>query len=123
MPVQIAVFMSMVGAVVMAVAAAQGFEQRALVFAGAYAAARISRPILVLAFRLTHKIPVPVLFAISVSAVPWIVGALVDDLLLRGVLWALALVWTTAGSRSAINDWSAYRSRVNIWPSGCSSSI
>ena len=84
------VFMSMAGAVVMAVAVAQGFEQRALVFAAAYVASRIGRVLLALVFRLGQR-AIPVLVSLAVSAVPWIVGALVDDQLVRAVLWALAL--------------------------------
>ncbi|SCE72800.1 Low temperature requirement protein LtrA [Micromonospora purpureochromogenes] len=84
--VQILVFMSMAGAVVMAVVVPQGFEQRALVFAGAYTAVRISRLLLLLVVR-RQTDPV----AIAVSAVLWIVGALVPDQGLRAVLWALAL--------------------------------
>ncbi|MEU9825765.1 low temperature requirement protein A [Micromonospora chersina] len=84
--VQALVFMSMAGAVVMAVVVPQGFEQRALVFAGAYTAVRISRLLLLLIVR-RQTDPV----AIAVSAVLWIVGALVHEQGLRAVLWALAL--------------------------------
>ncbi|MGC5018376.1 low temperature requirement protein A [Micromonospora sp. DT47] len=88
--VQIMVFMSMAGAVVMAVAVPQGFEQRALVFAGAYATVRISRLLLLLVLRrLTVTTTAPL--SVAVSAVLWIVGALVHDQGLRAVLWALAL--------------------------------
>ncbi|SIN44669.1 low temperature requirement protein A [Micromonospora cremea] len=91
LPVQIMVFLAVAGAVVMAVAVAQGFEQRALVFAAAYVASRIGRVLLALILRLGQRAPIPVLVSVSASAVLWIVGALVDDLLVRGVLWALAL--------------------------------
>ena len=91
-PAQLMVFASMTCAVVMAVAVGRGFEQRAVIFAGAYAAARTSRALLVLAFRLTHQIPVPVLLSLVASSVPWIVGALVNTPLIRGSLWALALI-------------------------------
>lgn len=84
--VQIVVFMSMAGAVVMAVAVPKGFEQWALVFAGAYTAVRISRLLLLLVVRRQTDPG-----AIAVSAVLWIVGALVHDQGLRAVLWALAL--------------------------------
>ncbi|MDZ5446609.1 low temperature requirement protein A [Micromonospora sp. 4G57] len=96
-PGQIAVFMTMAGGVVMAVAVAQGFEQRALVFAAAYVAARISRQLLNAIVRPAQRAPIPLKVSIVVGAVPWIVGALVDDLLLRAVLWALALALEYGG--------------------------
>jgi low temperature requirement protein LtrA len=96
---QLTVFMSMAGAVVMAVSVAQGFEQRALVFAVAYVATWIGRMLLFLFLRgpLNQRAPIPVLLPIFASAVPWIVGALVGDLLVRGLLWALALALDSAG--------------------------
>ncbi|WP_176731782.1 low temperature requirement protein A [Micromonospora rhizosphaerae] len=88
--IQTAVFVSMAGAVVMAVAVPQGFEQRALVFAGAYVVARTSRVLLLLVFR-RETTTTPALLPFAVSAVLWIVGALVHDQGRRAVLWALAL--------------------------------
>ncbi|MBQ0897420.1 low temperature requirement protein A [Micromonospora sp. U56] len=89
--IQAVVFMSMAGAVVMSVAVPQGFEQRALLFAGAYVATRISRVPLLLVFRLP-VVSTPALLPLAVSAVLWIVGALVHNEGLRAVLWTLALV-------------------------------
>jgi low temperature requirement protein LtrA len=86
--VQIMVFMAMASAVVMAVAVPQG---RALVFAGTYAAARISRVLLLLVFRRRWIFSIPALLSLAVSAVLWIVGGLVHDQGPRAVLWALAL--------------------------------
>ncbi|WP_179802777.1 low temperature requirement protein A [Micromonospora purpureochromogenes] len=90
--IQTVVFMSMSGAVVMSVAVPQGFEQRALLFAGAYVATRISRVLLLLVFRRQWIFSVPALLSLAVSAVLWIVGALVHGEGLRAVLWTLALV-------------------------------
>ncbi|SCG43651.1 Low temperature requirement protein LtrA [Micromonospora inositola] len=88
--VQIVVFLAMAGAVVMAVVVPQGFEQRALVFAGAYAAVRISRLLLLLVFRRLGFTPSTGLW-VAVGAVLWIVGALVHEQGLRAVLWTLGL--------------------------------
>lgn len=68
--VQIMVFMAMASAVVMAVAVPQG---RALVFAATYAAARISRTLLLLVFRRQWIFPIPAQLSLAVSAVLWIV--------------------------------------------------
>ncbi|MEU4473222.1 low temperature requirement protein A [Micromonospora sp. NPDC023888] len=86
--VQIMVFMAMASAVVMAVAVPQG---RALVFAGTYAAARLSRTLLLLLFRRQWIFPIPAQLSLAVSAVLWIVGGLVHDQGRRAALWALAL--------------------------------
>ena len=90
MLVQIVVFLSMAGAVVMAVAVPQGFEQRALLFAGAYAAVRIGRLLPLLVFRRLAISP-PTGLWVAVGAVLWIVGALVHNPGLRAALWALGL--------------------------------
>jgi low temperature requirement protein LtrA len=55
----------------------------------------MGRLLVALAFRLWASIPVGL--SIVVSAAPWIVGALVDDLLLRSVLWAFAFALDYSG--------------------------
>jgi low temperature requirement protein LtrA len=103
-PLQIIVFMSMAGAAVMAVAVTQGFEGRALVFAGAYVAVRIGR---LAPFPIFHlRFSIPVTLAIFLSAVPWIMGALVDDKGLRAVLWSLALAIDFGGFALGIQPWA-----------------
>jgi low temperature requirement protein LtrA len=94
---QLTVFMSMAGAVVMAVSVAQGFEQRAFVFAVALVGARMGRALLVLLFRSSRQFPVPVLYSVFLSATPWIVGGLVNHPLVRGGLWTLAFVLDYGG--------------------------
>ncbi|MER6590546.1 low temperature requirement protein A [Micromonospora purpureochromogenes] len=86
-PGQFFVFSSMAGATVMAVSVPQGFEERALVFAGAWVAVRISRLLVYFLVRQvrTEGSALPGLLSLAGSTVPWIAGALVHDPLLRGV--------------------------------------
>jgi hypothetical protein len=58
---QVIVFIPTAGALVMAVTVAQGFEGGALIFAGAFVAARLARALLLLAFRLTQAVPIPLM--------------------------------------------------------------
>ncbi|GIH21432.1 low temperature requirement protein A [Rugosimonospora africana] len=96
-PGQVMVFMAMAGATVMAVAVAKGFEGRAFVFAGAYVAARVSRFLLAVRLRQAEHAPVWGWFSVGLSAVPWVLGGLVDDRLSRGVLWVVALALDYGG--------------------------
>jgi low temperature requirement protein LtrA len=102
-PLQIIVFMSMAGVAVMAVAVTQGFEGRALVFAGAYVAVRIGR---LAPFPIFHLwLSIPIIISVFVGAVPWITGALVNDKGLRAVLWAVALAIDFGGYALGIERW------------------
>ncbi|WP_442931057.1 low temperature requirement protein A [Micromonospora sp. NBC_00389] len=96
--IQVMAFITMTGAVVMAIAAAQGFGRRSLLFAGAYVALQITRPLLLLVFR-PQWASIPYLLSVAVSGVPWIVGGLVNDDGLHTRLWTLALAigysWST----------------------------
>lgn len=103
-PLQIILCLSMAGAAVMAVVVTQGFEGRALVFAGAYVAVRIGR---LAAFPIFHlQLSILITLAIFSSAVPWIIGALVEDRALRTALWALALAIDFVGFSLGVQRWS-----------------
>jgi low temperature requirement protein LtrA len=102
-PLLFIVFMSMAGVAVMGVAATQGFEGRALVFAGAYVAVRIGRPAPLALFHVW--LSVPIALSIFVSAVLWITGALVNDPSVRAGLWALALAIDFVGYTLGIQRW------------------
>ncbi|WP_200216759.1 low temperature requirement protein A [Micromonospora coerulea] len=106
-PVQIIVFIEMACAVLMAVAAVQGPEGRLLVFVGAYVAARVARPLVLLVFRLW--VNAPVVLAIVVGAVLWIAGALVDDVPVRGLLWTLAVAVDYGGYVFGFQGWAGGR--------------
>jgi low temperature requirement protein LtrA len=92
-PIQRLVIATMFGTFLMAVALPNAFGKRGLIFAGVYVAIQIGRHLfLVLALR-GHELQrrtALVLFWFGVSAVPWIVGALLHATA-RGALWALAV--------------------------------
>ena len=104
LPLEIILYLSMVGAAVMGVVATQGFEGRALVFAGAYVAVRIGRLAPFPVFRL--PLSTLITLAIVLSAPPWITGALVADRGQRAVLWALALAIDFGGFALGVQRWS-----------------
>ncbi|PWU54036.1 low temperature requirement protein A [Micromonospora globispora] len=91
--IQLLVTATMLGSLLMVVALPDAFGERGLVFAGVYVAMHIGRQLfLVLALR-GHELQrrtIRLLFWFSVSAVPWIAGALVPGTA-RGVLWTLAV--------------------------------
>ncbi|MCP3785023.1 low temperature requirement protein A [Micromonospora sp. A3M-1-15] len=107
-PGQFIVFSSMAGATVMAVSVPQGFEGRALVFAGAWVSVRLSRVLLYLLVPRLHTggSSLPGLLSLLGSSVPWIAGALVHDPLLRGGLWALALAIEFPGFVVGFRHWA-----------------
>ncbi|AVT37574.1 low temperature requirement protein A [Plantactinospora sp. BB1] len=96
-PVQGVVVITVVCSMVVAVALPRGFGERALIFAVAYLAVQFGR----LGFFLfatrgrtataDPAAPRRVLFWSALTAVPWLVGGLVDESVLRGVLWTVAI--------------------------------
>jgi len=116
--VQAKVVATMFGSLVMAVAAPKAFDERAMLFAGAYVATQLGRPlILAVGFRNEGKqrLAVRVLFWFSITAVPWITGALLPSGP-RAVLWAVAIAidytvaplgWPTPGlGRTGSAEWT-----------------
>ncbi|MEU7590398.1 low temperature requirement protein A [Micromonospora sp. NPDC049230] len=92
-PLQFVVYVAMLGALVMAVAVPQAFGDRGLAFAGAYVAVHIIRGLIIVPILRGHdaqRRAAGVFFWFTVSAVPWIAGAIVTDLA-RGLLWTLAI--------------------------------
>ena len=90
--IQLLVIGSMFGAFVLAVTVPEAFGARGPVFAGAYVAVQAGRGLfLVVITRGGGRRPdARLLFWFSVSALPWLAGAVVQGWA-RGVLWALAV--------------------------------
>ncbi|PZG02981.1 low temperature requirement protein A [Micromonospora deserti] len=98
--IQLLVLASMLGSVLLAVAAPAAFAGRGLLFAGTYAVVHIGRSLAIAYFLRADERrlnPIRVLFWFGVSAVPWIAGALISDSTSRLALWTLALVVDYAG--------------------------
>lgn len=92
---------TMFGALVMAVALPEAFGDRALAFAGAYVAIHIGRGLFfvpALRGHVAQRRAAGVLLWFAVSAVSWIVGAILPDTSTRGALWTLALAIEYAGA-------------------------
>ncbi|MEU7612513.1 low temperature requirement protein A [Micromonospora sp. NPDC049204] len=90
---QVLVYTAMLGALVMAVAVPHAFGDRSLAFAGAYVAVHIIRGLIIVPMLRGHEAQrraAAVFFWFTLSAVPWIAGAIVADLA-RGLLWTLAI--------------------------------
>ena len=92
--IQLMVVATMFASLVMAVAVPAAFGERGLAFAGAYVAIHLGRGLFLVPALRGHQAQRRagrVLFWFSVSAVPWIVGALFPESVVRGVLWTLAI--------------------------------
>ncbi|WP_328653357.1 low temperature requirement protein A [Micromonospora sp. NBC_00330] len=90
---QVLVYTAMLGALVMAVAVPHAFGDRGLAFAGAYVAVHITRGLIIVPILRGHEAQrraAGVFFWFTLSAVPWIAGAIVTDLA-RSLLWTLAI--------------------------------
>ncbi|MEK8104079.1 low temperature requirement protein A [Micromonospora sp. M12] len=90
---QLLVYTAMLGALVMAVAVPQAFGDRSLAFAGAYVAVHIIRGLIIVPMLRGHEAQrraAGVFFWFTLSAIPWIAGAIATDLA-RGLLWTLAI--------------------------------
>lgn len=90
---QLLVYAAMLGALIMAVAVPRAFGDRSLAFAGAYVAVHIIRGLVIVPMLRGHEAQRRaggVFFWFLVSAVPWIVGAIVSGPA-RGVSWTLAI--------------------------------
>lgn len=97
--IQFVVVGSMLGAMVMAVAVPKGFDERAIVFAGAYVALQLGRTLfLLVAHRRVQDVSVRLTIWLGISAVPWLLGGACDDARLRGVLWTVAILLDYGGS-------------------------
>ncbi|NYH41885.1 low temperature requirement protein LtrA [Micromonospora jinlongensis] len=90
---QLLVYTAMLGALIMAVAVPQAFGDRSLAFAGAYVAVHIVRGLVIVPALRGHEAQrraAGVFLWFTISAVPWIGGAIVPGPA-RGLLWTLAL--------------------------------
>ncbi|MGI5150927.1 low temperature requirement protein A [Plantactinospora sp. CA-294935] len=91
--IQVLVIATLVGTLVLVAAVPAAFGERGLVFAGAYVAIQIGRPLFTLFALRDRKLrrrPARALCWFSVSAVPWLVGAVTHGAA-RDVLWTLAV--------------------------------
>jgi low temperature requirement protein LtrA len=92
--IQLLVVVTMLGALLMAVAVPQAFGQRGLVFAGAYVVINIGRGLYLVPALRGHpaqRRAERALFWFAMSAVAWIAGALVPPAPARAALWTLAV--------------------------------
>jgi uncharacterized peroxidase-related enzyme len=99
--IQVLVIACMFGSFVLAVAVPAAFGSLGLLFAGAYVAVQVGRTLTLVVVLRGHPrqhLELQVLFWYGVSAVPWIVGAVVDGWA-RGVLWVLAVAVDYASPR------------------------
>ena len=90
---QLLVYLAMLGAMMMAVAVPRAFGDGSLVFAGAYVAVHIVRGLIIVPGLRGHEAQrraAGVLFWFSMSAVPWIAGAILPGTP-RGLLWTVAI--------------------------------
>ncbi|MEV4630404.1 low temperature requirement protein A [Micromonospora sp. NPDC049523] len=105
--IQLMVVGTMFGALVMAVAVPKGFGERAVVFAGAYVAIQIGRTLFLLVINRSERdVGFRLLFWLGLSTVPWLLGALVAQPWLRGVLWTAAVLLDYGG---VMLDWPTPR--------------
>ncbi|MBM0276028.1 low temperature requirement protein A [Micromonospora tarensis] len=87
------VYVAMLGAITMAVTVPRAFGDGSLVFAGSYVAVHLVRGLVIVPSLRGHQAQrraAGVLLWFSLSAVPWIAGAILPDPA-RGLLWALAI--------------------------------
>jgi len=99
--VQAIIVATMLGSLAMAVAVPDALGGRALLFAGAYVAIQLGRPlifVLVLRGQENRDFARRILFWFGVSSVPWITGALQPEESTRTALWAgaIAIDYTVA---------------------------
>jgi low temperature requirement protein LtrA len=117
--IQLTILGIMLGSMAIAVTLPKAFEGAAPIFAGAYVAVQIGRPLALLLLLRGHeqwRIPVRIVCWHTVSAVLWIVGAVLHIGAADAALWMLALVieyaglilgWPTPGlGRSRISQWA-----------------
>lgn len=117
--VRIMIFFTMFLSMLMAIAVPTAFTSSALLFAGSYVLLQVSRNlfnVLTVDNNAVRKLAfVRILVWSIVSGIPWIVGALVDDLQTRTLVWLIALAFDLAGpmvrywipvaGASATSDW------------------
>jgi low temperature requirement protein LtrA len=98
--VQLVIAGGMIGGLLMAVELPQAFGNWGLAFAGAYVAIHIGRGLVLVPALRGHEAQrraAGVLLWFSVSALPWIIGAILPESL-RGALWTLAIAIDYTGA-------------------------
>jgi low temperature requirement protein LtrA len=117
--IQLAVFGSMFASLLMAVAIPQAFGARGVVFAGAYVAIQVPRQVLMAIALRRHKerqlLALRPLCWATVSAVPWLAGALFAQGGTRALVWTLALAMDYLGFVSGWPTPGLGRSRIEVW--------
>jgi low temperature requirement protein LtrA len=97
--IQLLAAAALLGALLMGVAIPQAFEQRSLLFAGSYVSIHLVQGLFFVPALRGHPVQrraLRMLVWSSISAVPWIAGALLGNGV-RGVLWTLAIAVDYAG--------------------------
>jgi low temperature requirement protein LtrA len=115
--IQLVIVATMFASLVMAVAVPEAFGERGLIFASAYVVIHVGRGLFFVVAMRGHELQrrsLRVLFWFTLSAAPWMAGALAQGAA-RGVLWTLAaamdftvgrLRYPTPGlGRSATSEW------------------
>jgi low temperature requirement protein LtrA len=98
--IQLVVVATMLGSLVMAAALPEAFATWGAIFAGAYVAIHLGRGLFLVPALRGHpaqRRAARVLFWFSLSAVPWIIGALFPESVARGVLWTVAVAMDYTG--------------------------
>jgi low temperature requirement protein LtrA len=118
--IQLVIIAIMFGSMVMAVALPEAFGERASLFAGAYVAVQLGRPLLLMLALQGNteqqRIPARIVCWAAVSAVPWLVGAVFPEGPERGALWTLAIAIDYAGFVLGWPTPGLGRSRILGWP-------
>jgi low temperature requirement protein LtrA len=119
--IQLAVFGSMFASLLMAVSVPDAYGERGVVFAGAYVAIQVGRPLtLVAVLRGDERQLVAgrVLCWATVSAVPWLAGALFVHGGARALVWTFALGMDYLGFVSGWPTPRLGRARIRTWEFG-----
>jgi low temperature requirement protein LtrA len=117
--IQLLVIASMFGILVMGIAVPEAYDGRAVIFAGAYVAIHLSRGLVIVPTLKGHEAQRRAAGAIlwyAVSAVPWIVGAVLPQTAAREALWALALAVEYTGAMLLFPGPWRRHAHMSEWP-------
>ena len=116
--IQLVIVATMFASLVMAVAVPEAFGKRGLIFASAYVVIHVGRGLFFVVAMRGHELQrrsLRVLFWFTLSAAPWMAGALAQGAA-RGVLWTLAAAMDFAVGRLRYPTPGLGRSPTSEWP-------
>lgn len=106
----------MLGAMVMSVAVPRGFNEHAVVLAGAYVAVQLGRSVfLAMVHRPERIVSLRVIFWLGTSGMLWLLGGVTASHGVRGVLWTLSVGLDFAGAAFGWPTPRLGRARVAEW--------